>query len=193
MNLTDQELVERCRGTDGTVAYRQLVERYQRPVYAYVAGRLGDPSLARDATQEAFVRAYFSLGTLRKPAALHAWLLGIAGRVALEQLREQRRRGEVPEQAAAGATEPAVETGADDDSRLDEAIAALPELPRRLILLRYFDQLSCQEIAARLRMPLGSVTKTLSRAYGELRTSLQATAETTQRSHLEKHHELHRI
>ncbi len=193
MPLTDQELVERCRQHGSAEDFRCLVERYQGPVYAFAAGRLGDRTLAREATQEAFVRAFFALGTLRKPAAFHAWLLGIAGRVSLEQLRRRQRRGEVPEDRAAGASEPAVEIAPAENTRLDEAIAALSDLPRRLILLRYFEQLSCQEIAARLQMPLGSVTKTLSRAYGELRASLQAAGESPNRPPSEKHHELHRI
>jgi RNA polymerase sigma-70 factor (ECF subfamily) len=64
---------------------------------------------------------------------------------------------------------------------LEEAIAALPETYRQVILLRYYEGLSCQEIATRLDLPLGTVTKTLSRAYALLRQELKARegAETT--------------
>ena len=57
---------------------------------------------------------------------------------------------------------------------LEEAIAALPETYRQVILLRYYEGLSCQEIATRLDLPLGTVTKTLSRAYALLRQELEA-------------------
>jgi RNA polymerase sigma-70 factor (ECF subfamily) len=60
-----------------------------------------------------------------------------------------------------------------DDYALDEAIAALPETYRQVILLRYFEGLSCPKVAQRLEMPLGTVTKTLSRAYALLRQELQ--------------------
>ena len=56
---------------------------------------------------------------------------------------------------------------------LDEAIAVLPETYRQVILLRYYEELSCHEVAQRLDMPLGTVTKTLSRAYALLRQELQ--------------------
>ncbi len=64
---------------------------------------------------------------------------------------------------------------------LEEAIAALPESHRQVILLRYYERLSCQEVATRLGVPLGTVTKTLSRAYALLRQELAARegAETT--------------
>ena len=57
---------------------------------------------------------------------------------------------------------------------MDEAIATLPEDYRQVIMLRYFEGLSCQEIATRLETPLGTVTKTLSRAYAALRQELAA-------------------
>jgi RNA polymerase sigma-70 factor, ECF subfamily len=66
----------------------------------------------------------------------------------------------------AGATDQA------EDYALEDAIAALPENYRQVILLRYYEQLSCQEVASRLAMPLGTVTKTLSRAYALLRRDL---------------------
>jgi RNA polymerase sigma-70 factor (ECF subfamily) len=64
---------------------------------------------------------------------------------------------------------------------LEEAIAVLPESYRQVILMRYYEGLSCQDVATRLGMPLGTVTKTLSRAYALLRQELQAreSAETT--------------
>jgi len=53
-------------------------------------------------------------------------------------------------------------------------MAVLPENHRQVILLRYYEGLSCQEVATRLAMPLGTVTKTLSRAYVQLRHELEA-------------------
>ena len=66
----------------------------------------------------------------------------------------------------------AVDSGA--EYPLEEAIAALPESHRQVILLRYYERLSCQEVATRLGLPLGTVTKTLSRAYALLRQELAA-------------------
>jgi len=151
--------------------FRLLVERYQRPLLAYLGGRLGNPLEAEEAAQESFVRAFFSLKKLRKPESFYAWLLGIAGRVLKEQFRALERRHKVQDAAAeALLTE---DSDPDDEYPLEEAIAALPESYRQVILLRYYEGLSCLEVGQRLAMPLGTVTKTLSRAYILLRQELK--------------------
>jgi RNA polymerase sigma-70 factor (ECF subfamily) len=168
MDLNDKEYVERC--CDGHPDdFRQLVARYQKPLFSYLVGRVGDLSRAEEAAQESFVRAFQSLKKLRKPESFYSWLLGIAGRVAKEEFRSVQRREKVREAAEAMMTEADVQT---EDYPLEEAIAALPESHRQVILLRFYEGLSCQEVADRLEMPLGSVTKTLSRAYALLRKEL---------------------
>ncbi len=151
--------------------FRLLVQRYQRPLFAYLASRLRDPLDAEEAAQESFVRAFMSLKKLRKPESFYAWLMGIAARVLKEQFRAHQRRertAALAETLSAEAPDPAPEYP------LEEAIAVLPESYRQVILLRYYEGLSCQEIATRLAMPLGTVTKTLSRAYALLRQELAA-------------------
>ena len=169
MDLTDKEYVERCR--DGHPEdFGRLVYRYQKPLFSYLAVRVGNAPQAEEAAQEAFVRAFLSLKKLRKPESFYSWLLGIEGRVAKEQFRSKLHRqqeGEVAETMMISAAD------RDEDYPLEEAIAALPENHRQVILLRYYEGLSCQEIATRLAMPLGTVTKTLSRAYLLLRQELQ--------------------
>ena len=177
MDLTDKDYVESCR--DGNPDdFRLLVHRYQGPLFSYLASRLRDRLLAEEAAQESFVRAFLSLKKLRKPESFYSWLLGIAGRVAKEQFRalEHRQRDrEIAEALMADATHH------QEEYPLEEAIAALPESYRQVILLRYYEGLSCQEVATRLNLPLGTVTKTLSRAYALLRKELAAreSAETT--------------
>src|SRR5208282_5585401 len=117
------------------------------------------------------VRAFLSLKKLRKPDSFFPWLLGIAGRVAHEQFRasvRDRREREVAETILSDATD------SREEYPLEEAIATLPESYRQVILLRYYEGLSCQEVAIRLDAPLNTVTKTLSRAYALLRQELQA-------------------
>ena len=72
--------------------FRLLVQRYQRPLFAYLSSRLGNHLEAEEAAQESFVRAFLSLKKLRKPESFYAWLLGIAGRVLKEQFRAVERR-----------------------------------------------------------------------------------------------------
>jgi len=151
--------------------FRLLVQRYQRPLFAYLSSRLRDPLEAEEAAQESFVRAFTSLRKLRKPESFYAWLMGIAGRVLKEQFRAMARRRE---EECRAAELPAENPGTPPEYPLEEAIAVLPESYRQVILLRYYEGLSCQEVATRLGMPLGTVTKTLSRAYALLRQELKA-------------------
>ena len=169
MDATDKEHVEQCRNGHPD-DYRFLVERYQGPVFAYLASRLGDRALAEDAAQESFVRAFFALPKLKKPESFYAFLLGIAGRVAHEMRRAASRIAKGDE-----AAELVTADAADDreEYHLEEAIAALPESHRQVILLRFYERLSCQDVANRLGLPLGTVTKTLSRAYAQLRQILK--------------------
>jgi RNA polymerase sigma-70 factor, ECF subfamily len=150
--------------------FRLLVQRYQRPLFAYLSSRLDNQSEAEEAAQESFVRAFLSLKKLRKPESFYAWLLGIASRVLKEQFRAEARR---QRDRVVAETLLADNAGGEPEYALEEAIAVLPESYRQVILLRYYEGLSCQEIATRLAMPLGTVTKTLSRAYALLRRELK--------------------
>ena len=167
---TDREYVERSRNGCPD-HFRLLVQRYQKPLFAFLASRVRSPLDAEEAAQESFVRAFLSLKSLQKPESFYSWLLGIAGRVAQEQFRAITRRERDQEVAETFVPEVADRDEADS---LEAAIAVLPETYRQVILLRYYEGLSCQEIATRLATPLGTVTKTLSRAYALLRQELEA-------------------
>src|SRR5208337_324862 len=111
--------------------FRLLVDRYQKPLFAYLAGRLWDGRQVEEAAQESFVRAFLSLKKLRKPESFYSWLLGIAGRVAKEQLRSLKHRQqdcEVTESIMANAAD-----SQEENYPLEEAIAALPETYRQVI------------------------------------------------------------
>lgn len=169
MDLSDRHYVESCR--DGSPEeFRLLVDRYQRPLFAYLSGRLGNASDAEEAAQESFVRAFLALKKLRKPDSFYAWLLGIAGRVLKEHFRSRQRR---ERDRATLETMTEENTGTAPDYPLEEAIAALPENCRQVLLLHYYETLPCHEVGRRLGMPLGTVTKTLSRAYVLLRQELE--------------------
>lgn len=173
MEAMDQEYVERCRNGEPD-DFRFLVERYQKPLFAYLAGRLRDRALAEEAAQESFVRAFFALRRLDKPGAFHAWLLGIGRRVVHEFQRRAVRQ--VTVDCSWEPVDQKTERDWEND-HLEEAIAALPESCQQVILLRFYEQLSCQEVADRLNLPLGTVTKTLSRAYAQLRHHLQSSTD----------------
>lgn len=170
MSLPDHECVRSC--LDGQpAAFRHLVERYQSPLRRCLSVRLGNAEAATEAAQETFVRAYFALSKLRKPAAFFSWLLGIAERVAKETRRAALRRRTVDWQQVEPA-QPAGRQETGSDSAVTEAVNGLPEVYREVVMLRFYGGQSCAEISRDLDVPLGTVTKRLSRAYGLLRERL---------------------
>lgn len=167
---TDQYYIERC--LDGHPNdFRHLVRRYQAVLLAHLAGKLGNKDTAEEAAQESLVRAYFNMDKLKRPELFFSWLLGIADRVAKEHQRKQQIRRQ--RELVRSFSEQAPNLEFSQDYVLEAAIADLPEAYRKVILLRYYGERSCNQIAQQLDMPLGTVTKTLSRAYAMLRDSLQ--------------------
>jgi RNA polymerase sigma-70 factor, ECF subfamily len=183
---TDREYVESSRNGCPD-HFRLLVQRYQKPLFAFLSDRIGDPLEVEEAAQESFVRAFLSLKKLRKPESFCSWLLGIAARVAKEQFRSAAAR----ERDRGAAETMLLETEeSQEEFPLEAALAVLPENYRRVIVLRYYEGRSCQEIAHRLDLPLGTVTKTLSRAYALLRQELQARESSNETFKQTESHEL---
>ena len=149
MSGTDNDAVKLC--LDGQPdAYRQLVRRYQAPLFSYLAGRLGNRERAEEAAQETFVRAFFALGKLKRSGSFFPWLLGIATRVVREQGRAERRYRtairSMPPRAERVAAEP--------DHDLERAVAELPARYAEVVLLRYYGEMTCTQVAERLELPL---------------------------------------
>jgi RNA polymerase sigma factor (sigma-70 family) len=169
MTECDSYYVERC--LDGhRDDFRHLVKRYQGAVMGYLVGRLGERAAAEDAGQEAFVRAYTGLAKLKNRESFYPWLVGIASLVAKEMARgEKLEKGMVASRAA----ELGVEKRENNIYAVEEAVGRLPENQRDMILLRYYGGFSCEEIGEKMGIPLGTVTKTLSRGYAGLREMLQ--------------------
>jgi len=175
MDPRDSECIARCLDGDPQ-AYRFLVERYQAPLVSWLTGRLQNRLAAEDVAQEVFVRAWLALGRFRRREPFFGWILGIAVRVAREVWRAERRRDRRHRLAAvAGPKDPVAPANGwqEPDLRLRHAVDALREAHRSVVLLRYYGQCSCKEVAERLGLSLGTVTKRLSRAHAELRELLR--------------------
>ncbi len=170
MSEADKYYIERClngRPDD----FRHLVRRYQAVLLAHLAGKLGNRDRAEEAAQETLVRAYFGLGKLKKPDSFFSWLFGIANRVAKEQQRQEQHRRQ--QENIRSFSKEIATPELSQDYGLEKAIGELPDSHRKVILLRYYGGYSCSQVAEQFDMPLGTVTKTLSRAYAALRKSLQ--------------------
>jgi RNA polymerase sigma-70 factor (ECF subfamily) len=167
---SDAELVRAVlEGQRGS--FEVLVRRHERAVLGSALAILGDHHAAQDAAQDAFVTAYRRLATLRVGARFAPWILRIVRNRAI-RLRQQRSQRQ-QQSLSTGVTAARVDSRPDE--RLDGLLAAVGRLPERqqqLIMLRYFDGLSVQEIAEATGRPVGTVTKYLSRAHRRLRQLL---------------------
>jgi RNA polymerase sigma-70 factor (ECF subfamily) len=169
----ERVLVEKVLAGDAG-AERELYDRHVDRVYR-LAWRLadGDAELARDFTQEAFVRAFDRLPAFRGDAAFATWMHSITVSVALNGMRRVRRRRERETGLAAAATVGAGE-GVEPDlrARLRSAVARLPEKYRVVFLMFDVEGYTHDEIAAALSMPTGTSKARLSRARARLRQEL---------------------
>jgi RNA polymerase sigma-70 factor, ECF subfamily len=173
--LEDEELVERARNGDVT-AYEQLVRMYQdlaaRTAYV-ITGVAAD---AQDAAQEAFVKAYYSLGRFRPGAPFRPWLLRIVANEAINRRRSATRQAGLALRAAEGRLQddavPSPEGAAlaqDERGRLVAAMNHLRPEDRLVIAYRYWFDLSETEMADALGCARGTVKSRLYRALARLR------------------------
>lgn len=156
-------------------AFRHLVEREQVAVYRACLRILGRSHDAEDVAQESFLMAYRSLGSYRGEGALGGWLMRIATRQAFRRLGQRREASELPAELPAGSAgaDPVASALAGERERTVRlAVAALDEPYREVVALRFFGELSLEEIASATGRPLGTVKTHLRRGLGRLRPLL---------------------
>jgi RNA polymerase sigma-70 factor (ECF subfamily) len=154
-------------------AYDRLVAAYQDRVYQTAYRITGHREDAWDAAQEAFLRAFKALRTFRGDAIFSTWMTRIAVNAALDVVRRRPPHAPVTAEIAAAGNDPSDEIlRRDQQRRVQQAIAALPPDHRTVVVLRDVQDLSYEEIARTLRVPVGTVRSRLSRAREALRVAL---------------------
>ena len=176
---TDDELIA-AAASGHSEAFGILVERYERAVYHLAVRTLRDGEEAKDATQEAFFKAFRALRTFRRGAKFSTWIFTIAYRVCCDRLARRKRYSgdELPECADPGAGPQEQTESADEARRLRAAVDALPEKYRAVITLFHLQNKHYEEIAQVLDLPLGTVKTHLFRAKELLRRALDDAAPT---------------
>ncbi|HPF62819.1 MAG: sigma-70 family RNA polymerase sigma factor [Gemmatimonadetes bacterium] len=191
--LTDQEVV-RHAVAGREAAYRELIRRYQRPVFSLVYRMVRDRELAEDLTQETFVKVLNAIDSYRPEYRFSSWIFKIANNASIDHLR---RRGldtlsldGSPHAETAEAIEATtLQLGDTAESPLEEvanrelgdqieaAINTLRPEYRSCIILRHIEGRPYEEIAEILELPLGTVKTYIHRARNELRILLADTRE----------------
>ena len=181
---TDEQLVERALAGDSD-AFGEVVRRWERKIYALAYGITGSVEDARDAAQETFISAYRNLQGFRGEAKVSSWL----HRIAVNQCITRKRRARV--RAETGIEDEIEATGErflatnehespvraaeakERNEAVRRAVAALPPELREVVLMKEFEDLTFQEIADALQIPLSTVKSRLYTALKQLRLRLE--------------------
>ena len=170
--VSDESLVIATR-TGDPAAFASLISRYASAVRAVAFHIVRNHHASEDIAQETFIAAYQRLASLRVPSLFGRWVLRIARHQALRSA--DRQCFDLPLDLAADLPAPA-EASSDTDWLLAQLVR-LPEREQRLLMLRYFNGHSMQDIAKITGSPVGTITKQMSRGYARLRQRLIESAE----------------
>ncbi|MDC0712957.1 sigma-70 family RNA polymerase sigma factor [Stigmatella sp. ncwal1] len=178
MATDDLTLVKRVRDGDQR-AFKLLVERYQRKVYAVALGMLKDKEEAMDVSQEAFVKVYKYLDHFKGDSSFYTWLYRITVNICIDLIRKRAGAGgeavEFDEtqvmdvsQANIGALGSRLGTNPQKSAlrrelaeKIQEALATVPEKHRAILLLREIEGMSYEELSRTLDIPKGTVMSRL--------------------------------
>lgn len=169
--IDDAELVQRARdGSDA--AFARLVERHQAVVRGFLRRTLGGGwAEADDVAQETFLAAWRTLRSLKDPAGVRSWLLGIAWRRAQDRIRSSRRAA-ARDLAWLDEAETPAGISNEDRMALADAMAELPPDVRPCVALCLADGLSHGEASLALGLPLGTVKSHVARGRARLLKAL---------------------
>ena len=188
-NLPDADVVALAQ-QGREPAYRELIRRYERPVFSLVYRMVRDRELSEDLTQDTFIKVLSHIEKYRSEFKFSSWLFKIANNVAIDHLR-RRQLDTVSMEGSPNATTSDLaeatslqlptpgETALEElearelGSEIERAISTLRPEYRACILLRHVEDKSYEEIAATLDLPLGTVKTYIHRARHELRKLLE--------------------
>jgi len=187
-DATDQEVVAQAR-LGREAAYRELVRRYERPIFSLIYRMVRNRELAEDLAQETFVKALKAVGSYRPEYKFSSWIFKIANNAAIDHLRKRELATLSIEGSPHAVTPDAMEATALQISgrlpgpleelearelggAIEEAIGRLRPEYRACILLRHVEGRPYEEIAEMLGLPLGTVKTYIHRARYELREAL---------------------
>lgn len=181
MSREDAQIVKRCLRGDEK-AFEELLSAYRRPVYGICLRMVRNEADAEDLAQEVFVRTFNVLDRYNPAYPFSSWLYRIASNLCIDFIRARRKGhvsldeplpggdGDMQRQFPSDRSDPARELETKEMMDvLEEALAALPEHYRIIVILRHQEHLSYEEIADNLDIPLGTVKARIHRARNMIR------------------------
>lgn len=180
-NLLDEDLA-RLAQQGNQDAFAELVRRYEKQIFSMAYRLIGDYDEAADLAQEAFLRIYSQLGRYDPDKKFFSWMYRVAQNTCLNALAKkpanvipvERAEEYFGDDGQAGAGEPEQDYLNREIRRsIDQAIADLPDNYRDVIYLRYIEDMSYQQIADALDLPLSTVETRLFRGKKQLQQRLK--------------------
>ena len=179
-NSNELDWIARAQQGDGQ-AFGELVEQHRQGVLNVVYRMCGDPQLAEEAAQEAFLRAWQSLRRYNPKFAFRNWVYRIALNIAIDVLRRRTETAVIEDEIPAADTEgpEATVERQEQAEQVRQAVLHLPPASRAVLILREYEDMTYQEIADALDIPIGTVMSRLNYARGQVRQSLRRYWEAT--------------
>jgi RNA polymerase sigma-70 factor (ECF subfamily) len=173
---SDQELIEGCQRGESD-AFRALFERHKDKVYSIALRYSGDSAVAQDIAQETFLKLFTGLRGFRGDSDFSSWLYRLVVNSCLDQKRKTRRLISLPDEALAFLRAPDLSAfdavaRAELSGRLRTVVASLPDDQRMLLVLRYTQSLTYDQIAAILGSSHGTIASRLNRIHRTLERRL---------------------
>lgn len=163
---------------DGEVgAWGEIITRYKEAVFGLCLGFLRNRSDAEDITHDTFIRAYENLRRYHLEKRFSTWLFTIASNLCRNRLRHRRYHPVIspPDQIGGGGVDPATEVARENRGAcIRKALDLLPPSYRMPMVLRYYNDLSYQEIGVMLSLPEGTVKTRIHRAKALLKQAIEA-------------------
>ncbi|AGA29991.1 sigma-70 family RNA polymerase sigma factor [Singulisphaera acidiphila] len=193
----DKSLIDACRAGN-TEAFGVLVTRYQDRLYPTIFRLTGCADEARDLLQDAFLRAFEKLDRFHGESLFYTWIYRIAVNLALSGRRRRRPVLRLNRDSGSASIEPAYDVAESDpsaplqraerDRMIQDALNALAADHRAVVVMKEFDGLQYEEIAAMLEIPIGTVRSRLHRARCELRDRLRSLVDEDAQLRQSSHH-----
>ena len=165
--VDDRRIIERVLEGD-TEAFNLLVRRWEKPIYNFILRMIGDRDEAMDLCQDSFMKAYRELDSLKDKDRFSAWLYRIAHNSCFSRLRRDQGKTFVELMPDAHSASNPVEI----QLAVEKALQQLPEDQREVVVLKVYQRLKFEEIAAIQDAPVSTVKSRLYMAFEKLKSIL---------------------
>lgn len=185
MESVELELVQRAK-KGNIAAFEQLFYRYQKRIYSFILQMVQDKDDTAELTQDTFIRAYYSLRSLKSDEAFSSWLYRIAVNLVRDKMRKfspdmesidepytDQEGAEFKTEIADWSANPRETTLQSElQNKIQTAVSSLPKLQREAIILYHIEEMDIEQISKILGVPTGTVKSRLARARDILRIKL---------------------